>query len=101
MAINTKQTGFVNAIKELADKKKEMYGLCYNLYQSFGEDFETGKDNDLSTTEVGDYLATYGFDYTDIEKFCDRELEGFINFYTNQAVTQREYGKFIRKISGA
>lgn len=99
MSLNIKQSNFLSSIEKVAGDLEALYGECFNLYEDFQEDFQNGQDNALNDAGVTDDLTLRGYDYNDIAAFCNQACLAFTNYFTGSAVTTREYGKDIRKIS--
>lgn len=99
MSFNTKQSTFIAKMQEVATKLQRLYGECFNIYESFQEEFQNSQSNNLNDPDLVDELAAKGFNYTNIAEFCNQAALNYINYYTSSSVTTREFGKDIRKIS--
>jgi hypothetical protein len=95
--LNTRQNSFLQKLQTKANELVNLYGDFYELSQSYAEEFAAAQDNDLAT--ANNLVATYGFDSADVAAAVNQGLLGFINFWVGNAVTTREYGKDLRRVS--
>lgn len=105
MAIERNQIDFITRSKKAAYDMTELYGNLYELFELFTEKFASSQsysidpDNQGSIATTDADLLEYGINYTDFAVAMNQGFSGFINFWTNKAVTTRERGKDIRAIS--
>jgi DUF438 domain-containing protein len=97
MAFNTRQANYVANVRLLGKRARELAKDLREHRQTFQEEFQTGRDNDLSV--MATELAEWGITYDAIQQFCNLFGNGFNNFWENESVTTREYGKFARRIA--
>ena len=97
MAFNDRQKVFINRIqKEMSRAANELYSVCYELKESFQEEFATGQDNDLSVKE--DELLDLGLTYTDVLAAVNLFGSAYVNLWVGDAVATRQYGKDVRRV---
>lgn len=99
--MNQRQQNYLQKVINLANKMNDVYNESFELSQSFAEEFKSEMENSLDPVDglVNEAeLRQYGIDYNDISNMLLKPATQFVNFYTNQATLQQEYGKFIRRI---
>lgn len=96
MAFNTRQANFIADLQQYSKAAKDLYEASLNLNQQFLEEFDAGDDNDLSvmTTE----LDEWGLTFDAIDRLCRQFTAGVMAFWKNEPVTQREYGRYARRV---
>lgn len=94
--LNSRQIQFINDLKELAETLEDAYGKAHAIAESYDEEFGNTQDNDLATAD--NLESTYNFDATDVTAAVNQGVDNFINYWTGNAVTTREYGKDLRRI---
>lgn len=100
MAFNALQKDFIAELKSRSTQLKDMYGYIYNLKESFDENFSNGQTNALNDAgDADELLESYGLIYSDIQAFFGQSADVFIKYYTNQAISSGDYGKYIRKMA--
>lgn len=97
MALNTRQTTYITRLKNFANTIQELYGEAFALKKSHAEEFDDAQDNSFLDSNA-DLEAAYYFDSIDVKTAINQTVQNFINFWTNQAVATREYGKDLRRI---
>lgn len=97
-SLNERQLAFINKLKYLAALMDQVHNLSFQLKESFTEEFKSSQDNALDEAGLADDLAALGLDYSSIQAICDQALTNYVKFYTNEAVSTREYGKDVRRI---
>jgi hypothetical protein len=96
MAFNERQTSFIRYIQNIASNGEYMYAAKKYINQIFNEDFIDGKQ--FSINDDQQLIQSYGINYDSIEKFVNRTCLEYVNYWDDLPLTQREHGKFARKI---
>jgi len=103
MAITQKQINFIQWVKRISRELSDIYGDSFAIDESFTENFATSQEWSLDPDDVNsdvtvEDLEKYGITYDDFAAAINQGVAGLLKFWTNQAVTQREYGKDFRAI---
>ena len=98
MALNNRQTMFINRVQEIADLGVKLAQLVPEAVQQFAEEFDNEQDNSLLNSD-SDVEAAYGFNAADVKAAMNQFCGQFANFWNGSAVTTREYGKDCRRVS--
>lgn len=99
--MNQRQQQFLDKVKDLAQRMDEIYEDAFTLSQSYTEEFKTGADNSIDPTNGLILPVEYtnlGLTFDAVKNVMTKSAPQYVNFYTNLAVTQAEYGKFSRRI---
>lgn len=97
MALNARQIAFIGKLKNFANMMEMLYGEAFALKKCYEEEYDDEQDNSLLDSNE-DLQETYSFDSEDVKTAINQANTNFINFWTNVAVSTREYGKDLRRI---
>lgn len=97
MALNERQRRFVQDLKLICRKGVEIARMAPELIETYNEEFDTSQDNDLANEEAT--LEGIGLSSAVIAAAVNQYVTAFDKFWTNQAVSTREYGKDARRIA--
>lgn len=95
MALNSRQREHIERAQKCAKMGNELFALCNQVKESHAEEFDTGQDNEILTSDIeNEYNITFAKLDAAIQQFCTK----YCSFWDNEVVTQREYGKDARAI---
>ncbi len=97
--MNSRQDNFIRNVMAHADKQVEMYSQAFTLRQDYQENYKAGVVNDITTPAMqAEILEAFGIQTSKLQAYINQNCTEFIDYWTNQPVITREYGKNARAI---